>query len=84
MVDESTVSEESKVPKTKDFCSPFFLLWDFDVLAQTHGKEEDKDCELQDYAPLLCKLLLGDFGNDTGRDGLLLLLLWVFVFEGAE
>ena len=84
MVNESTVSEESKVPKAKDFHSLFFLLWDFDVLARTHGKEEGKDCELQDCSLLLRKLLLGNFGNDAGRDGFLLLLLWVIVFEGME
>ena len=84
MVDELTVSEESKVLKAKDFCSLFLLLWDFDVLAQTHGKEEGKDPELQDCALLLCELSLGDFGNDADRDGFLLLLLWVFVFEGTE
>ena len=84
MVDESTISEESTVSKAKDFRLSFFLLWDFDVLARTHGKEEGKDCELRVCSLLLRKLLLGDFGNDADRDGLLLLLLWVFVFEGAE
>jgi hypothetical protein len=29
-------------------------------------------------------LLLGDFGDEAGRDGILLLFLWVFVFEGAK
>jgi hypothetical protein len=44
--DESTVFEELKVPKAKDFCMSFFVLLDFDVLARTHGKEKGKNCEL--------------------------------------
>jgi hypothetical protein len=84
VVDESTVSEESKVPKGKDFRSSFLLLWDFEVLAQTHGKEEGKNCELQDFALLLRELSLGNFGNDAGRDGFLLLFLRVFVFEDTK
>ena len=84
MVDELTISEESKVPKANDFRSLFFLLGDFDVLTRTHGKEEGTDCELQDCALLLRKLSLGDFGNGAGRDGFMLLFLWVFVFEGTE
>ncbi len=46
VVDEPTVFEELKVSESKDFGSSFFLLWDFDVLARTHGKEEGKNSEL--------------------------------------
>jgi hypothetical protein len=46
VVDELTVFEESKVSESKDFSSSFFLLWDFDVLTRTHGKEEGKNGEL--------------------------------------
>ncbi len=31
---------------SKDFCTLFFLLWDFDILTRTHGKENGKDGEL--------------------------------------
>ena len=84
MVDESTVFEEAEIPKTKDFGSSLFLLWDFDVFARTHGKEEGKDGELRNRALLFRQLALGDFGDDTGGDGLLLFFCGVFVFEGAE
>ncbi len=56
----------------------------FDVLTRTHGKEEGKDCELRDCTLFLRELLLGNFGDDAGRDGFLLLLLWVFVFDDTE
>ena len=34
--------------RRKDFCTSFFLLWDFDVLTRTHGKENGEDGELGD------------------------------------
>ncbi len=46
VVDEPAVFEESKVLEAKDFGSLFFVLLDFDVLAQMHGKEKGKNGEL--------------------------------------
>ncbi len=48
VTDETTVLEEVKVLKAKDFCTLFLLLWDFDVLTRMHGKEKGKDGELGD------------------------------------
>ncbi len=45
VVDELTVFEESKVSEAKDFGLSFFVLLDFDVHAQTHGKEKGKNGE---------------------------------------
>ncbi len=78
VADEAAIFEKSKVSESKNFGLPFFLLWDFDVLAQMHGKEEGKNGELQDCTLQLCQLLLGnfsDFGNDKGGDGFLLFFL---------
>ena len=47
VTDEATVLEEVKVPKTKDVSTLFLLLWDFDILTRTHGKEKGKDGELR-------------------------------------
>lgn len=47
MTDEATVLEEAKVSKTKDVGTLFLLLWDFDILTRTHGKEKGKDGELR-------------------------------------
>jgi hypothetical protein len=46
VTDETTVLEEAKVPMAKDFFTLFLLLWDFDVLTRTHGKEKGKDGKL--------------------------------------
>ncbi len=84
MVDKPTVVEELKVSEAKYFGSLFLLLLDFDVLAQTHGKEKGKNGELQYSTLQPCKILLCNFGNDTGGDGFLLLFLGVGIFEGLE
>ncbi len=46
VVNEPSIFEESKDLESKDFGLLFFLLWDFDVLAQTHGKEQGENGEL--------------------------------------
>ncbi len=84
MVDEQTIFKESKVLELKDFGSLFFLLRDFDILPQTHGKEEGKKGELQDATLQLRQLLLGNFCNDAGGDGFLLFFLWFCILVGLE
>ena len=79
-----TAVEEPNVSQSKYFRATFFLLWNFDILTRTHGKEEGKDGELRNRALLFRKLALGNFGDDTGGDGLLLFFFGVFVFESAE
>jgi hypothetical protein len=46
VVDEPTIFEESKVLEAKDFGLSIFVLLDFDVLTQMHGKEKGKNGEL--------------------------------------
>ncbi len=84
MFNESTVFEESKVPEAKDFCTSFFVLLDFDVLARMHGNEKGKNCELQYGTLQLRQILFCNFCDDTGGDGFLLLFFWVGIFEGLE
>ncbi len=84
MVNESTVFEESKVPEAKDFCTLFFVLLDFDVLARTHGKEKGKNCELRYGTLQLHQILFCNFSDDAGGYGFLLLFFWVGIFEGLE
>jgi hypothetical protein len=84
VVDKPTIFDELKVSESKDFGLLFFLLWDFDTLAQTHGKEEGKNGELHDCTLQLRQSLLGNFGNDTGGDGFLLFFFWVGILAGSE
>ncbi len=84
MFDESTIFEESKVLEAKDFCTSFFVLLDFDVLARTHGQEKGKNCELRYGMLQLRQIPFCNFGNDAGGDGFLLLFFWVGIFEGSE
>ena len=48
VAEESTIFEESKVLEAEDFGSLFFVLLNFDVITQAHGKEKGKSCELGD------------------------------------
>ncbi len=75
MEDEPSLFEESKVLESEYFGAKIFLLGDFDILAQAHGKEKGNNCELQDCTLELLQILFGNFGNDAGRDGFLLLSL---------
>ncbi len=84
MFNESTVFEEWKVPEAKDFCTLFFVLLDFDVLARTHGKEKGKNCELRYGMLQLRQIPFCNFGDDAGGDGFLLLFFFVGIFEGSE
>ena len=85
MFDKLTVFEESKVPEAKGFCTSFFVLLDFDVLARTHGQEKGKNCELRYVTSLqLRQILFCNLGDDAGGNGFLLLFFWVGIFEGSE
>jgi hypothetical protein len=84
MAEESTVFEESKVSEAEDFGSLFFVLLDFDVFTQAHGKEKGKSCEVGDGTLQWCEIFLCNFGNDAGRDCLLLFFYGVFIFVGSE
>jgi hypothetical protein len=83
VANEPTVFEESKVLEAKDFGSSFFVLLDFDVLAQTHGKEKGKNGELQYSTLQLRQFLFCDFGDDASGDGFLLLFFGVGIVEGC-
>jgi hypothetical protein len=48
VVYEPSIFEESKILEAEELGSLFLLLLNLDVLAQTHGKEEGMDVELQD------------------------------------
>ena len=80
MVDKPTNVEESKVLEAKYFGSSFLLLLDFEVLAQTHGKEKGKNGELQYSTLQPCKILLCNFGNNLGGDGFFDAFLWGWHF----
>ncbi len=84
MTDETTVLEEAKVPKAKYFGMPFLLLWDFDVLTRTHGKEEGKDGELRYGMLQLSQISFDSLSDDASGDGFLLLFFGVSVLVGSE
>ena len=84
MTDETTVLEEAKVPKAKDFGTSFLLLWDFDILTRTHGKEKGKDGELRYGTLQLSQISFGNLSNDASGDGFLLLFFGVSVLVGSE
>ncbi len=84
VVYELFIFEESKILEVEDFGSLFLLMLNLDVLAQTHGKVEDKDGEMQDCTLELHQFLFGGFGNDECGDGFLLMFLWVGIFVGSE
>ncbi len=84
MTDETAVLEEAKVPKAKYFGTLFLLLWDFDVLTRTHGKEEGKDGELRYGTLQLSQILFGILSDDASGDGFLLLFFGVSVLVGSE
>jgi hypothetical protein len=46
LVDEPSIFEEMEISKSEDFGPLFLLLQFFDILVQTHGKEEGKNGEL--------------------------------------
>jgi hypothetical protein len=46
VVNEPTVIEESKVSEAKYFGWSFFMMLNFDILAQMHGKEKGDNGEL--------------------------------------
>ena len=84
VTDETTVLEEAKVPKAKYFGTSFLLLWDFDVLTRTHGKEKGKDGELQYGTLQLSQISFGNLSDDASGDGFLLLFFGVSVLVGSE
>ncbi len=65
-----TVLEETKVSEAKDFRASFFLLWDFYVLAITHGKEKGKDGELRYGALQLSQIPFCNLGYDMTQAGM--------------
>ena len=84
VTDEATVLEEAKVPKAKDVSTSFLLLWDFDILARTHGNEKGKDGELRYGVLQFSQVLFCYLGDDAGWDGFLLLFFGVGVLVGLE
>ena len=82
VIDKPSGFEESEILEAKEFGLSFLLLLNLDILARTHGKEEGKNGELRDCTLELHQFLLCNFSNDVGRDGLLLMFLWVGVFAG--
>ena len=84
MTDEATVLEEAKVPKTKDVGTSFLLLWDFDILTRTHGKEKGKDGELRYGTLQLGWIKFCYLSDNTGWDGFLLLFFGVGILVGSE
>ncbi len=86
MTDEITILEEAKVPKAEDVGTLFLLVWDFDILTRTHGKEKGKDGELR-YCALQLQIPFCNLGDDAGGDGFLLLFVafcWVGVLVGLK
>ena len=84
VAEEVTVFEESKVSDAEDFGSLFFMLLDFDLFTQVHGKERGESWELRDGTLQRREILLCEFGNDASRDYFLLFFFWVFIFVGSE
>ena len=84
VAEELNIFEESKVLEAEDSGSLFFVLLDFDVFTLAHGKEKGKNCELGDGTLQWRKILLCNFGDDAGRDCILLFFFWVFIFVGSE
>jgi hypothetical protein len=70
--------------EAKDFRASFFLLWDFYILAKTHGKEKGKDGELRYGALQLSQIPFWNLGYDAGGDGFFLLFFGVGIFVGSE
>ncbi len=84
VVYKPSIFKELKISEAEDFGLLFLLLLNLDVLAQTHGKDEDKDGEMQDCTLELHQFLFGGFSNDECGDGFLLMFLWVGIFVGSE
>ena len=78
------VFEETKVLKAKDFCTPFLLLWDFDVLTRMHGNKKGKDGELQYGMLQLRQIPFCNLSYDAGWDCFLFLFFGVGIIVGSE
>ena len=77
------ILEEAYVSKSKNICSPFLGLWDFQVLAGPAGEKETPNCKLCCCLLYFCCIHSGDFFDDAYWDCFLLFYWWVCVSVGS-